>query len=256
MSSEIAREYFELLADAGMTKHLGSMEATHKLVEMCHIDDGKHVLDVGCGVGATPVYLAKNIGCRVMGVDLLDKMVDQSREWAKAEGLEELLDFRVADARELPFDDNSFDAIISESVNVFFEDKSEAMREYIRVANPGGYVGMTEITWLKPPSPEVEDSFKGMVDTHPLDEGGWKVVLEDAGLIDVIGSVHRIDIALEGKGRFERYRRRITIKKLLSMLGMFLRDRRMRQIVEDGASAVSKDLRNVVGYGVYTGRKP
>jgi SAM-dependent methyltransferase len=255
MSSVIAREYFELLADAGITKHLGSMEATHKLVELCRIDDGKYVLDVGCGVGATPVYLAKNVGCRVMGVDILDKMVDQSREWGKAEGLEELLDFRVADARELPFDDNSFDTIISESVNVFFEDKSEAMREYIRVVNPGGYVGMTEITWLKPPSPEVEDSFKGMVDTHPLDVGGWKVVLEDAGLIDVIGSAHRIDIALEGRGRFERYRRRITIKKLLSMLGMFLSDRRMRQIVKGGVGAVSKDLIDVVGYGVYAGRK-
>jgi ubiquinone/menaquinone biosynthesis C-methylase UbiE len=159
MSSENAREYFELLADAGMTKHLGSLEATHKLVEMCLIDKGKYVLDVGCGVGATPVYLAKNVGCRVMGVDLLDKMVGQSREWGKAEGLEELLDFSVADARELPFDDNSFDAIISESVNTFCEDKSEAMREYVRVAKLGGYVGMTEITWLKPPSPEVEDRY-------------------------------------------------------------------------------------------------
>ena len=40
MSPVIAREYFELLADAGITKHLGSMEATHRLVEMCRIDDG------------------------------------------------------------------------------------------------------------------------------------------------------------------------------------------------------------------------
>ncbi len=61
--------------------------------------------------------------------------------------------------------------------------------------------------------------------------------------------------SMEVTRRFERYRRRITIKKLLSMLGMFLSDRRMRQIVKDGAGAVSKDLIDVVGYGVDAGRK-
>jgi len=59
MSAEIARDYFEFIADLGMTKHYGSMEATRELVEMCRIGDGKYVLDVGCGVGATPCYLAK-----------------------------------------------------------------------------------------------------------------------------------------------------------------------------------------------------
>lgn len=61
--------------------------------------------------------------------------------------------------------------------------------------------------------------------------------------------------SMEVTRRFERYRRRITIKKLLSMLGMFLSDRRMRQIVKGGAGAVSKDLIDVVGYGVDAGRK-
>jgi ubiquinone/menaquinone biosynthesis C-methylase UbiE len=255
MSSEIARDYFELLADAGMTKHLGSMEATRELVDMCRIDDGKYVLDVGCGVGATPVYLAKDVGCRVMGVDLLDKMIEQSREWVKAEGLEDRVDFRVADARNLPFEDGCFDAVISESVNVFFNDKSQAMREYIRVTKPGGYIGMTEITWLKPPSPAVEDSIKGMVDTYPMDASGWKDLMEDESLVDVIGSAHRIDIVSEGKGRIERYRRRITIKRMLKMIGMLLSDRRMRQIMKGGVGAVSKDLVDVMGYGVYAGRK-
>jgi ubiquinone/menaquinone biosynthesis C-methylase UbiE len=248
MSSEIARDYFELLADAGMTKHLGSMEATRELVDMCRIDDGKYVLDVGCGVGATPVYLAKDVGCRVMGVDLLDKMIEQSREWVKAEGLQDRVDFRVADARNLPFEDGCFDAVISESVNVFFNDKSQAMREYIRVTKPEGYIGMTEITWLKPPSPAVEDSIKGMVDTYPMDASGWKDLMEDESLVDVIGSAHRIDIVSEGKGRIERYRRRITIKRMLKMIGMLLSDRRMRQIMKGGVGAVSKDLVDVMGY--------
>ena len=79
MSSQNARDYFDFIANLGMTKHYGSMEATRELIKLCCIGDGHYVLDVGCGVGATPCYLAKTIDCRVMGVDLVDKMIAQSR---------------------------------------------------------------------------------------------------------------------------------------------------------------------------------
>jgi len=138
MSEQIGRDYFEFIANIGLTKHPGSMEATRKLISLCHIDREKYVLDVGCGVGATPSYLVKNTGCQVVGVDLLDKMVAQSRTRAKAEGIEDRVEFRVADARDLPFDDDHFDAVISESVNVFFDDKQAAINEYVRVTRPGG----------------------------------------------------------------------------------------------------------------------
>ena len=123
MSSDRAMEYFEIIAEGGITKHPGSMQATRELVQMCHIEAGKYVLDVGCGVGATPSYLAKKLGCRVMGVDLLDKMVEQARRRAKSDGVQDRTEFRVADARELPFEDDLFDAVITESVNIFFQDK-------------------------------------------------------------------------------------------------------------------------------------
>jgi ubiquinone/menaquinone biosynthesis C-methylase UbiE len=255
VSSEIARDYFEFIADLGMTEHYGSMEATRELVELCRIGDGQYVLDVGCGVGATPCYLAKAVDCRVVGVDLLEKMIEQSKEMAEAEGVEDRVEFRVADARKLPFEDNLFDAVIMESVNIFFDDKSQAMREYIRVAKPRGYVGMTEMTWLKPPSCELEDAFKRMVYGQALDASGWKNLMEKAGLMNVVGSAHRIDISLESKGRFERYGRWGIMKVMLKMLVMIFSDQRSRRFMKDGVGAVSKDLLDKVGYGVYAGRK-
>lgn len=140
VSSDEARSYFEFLANLGLTKHHGSMQATRELVELCHVRSGADVLDVGCGVGATPCYLAKELGCRVVGVDLLGKMIEQSRERAKLEGVEGLVELIVADARELSFKDDLFDAVIMESLNAFFEDKRRAMTEYVRVTKPGGYV--------------------------------------------------------------------------------------------------------------------
>ena len=254
MSSENARDYFEFIANLGMTKHYGSMEATRELIELCRIGDGQYVLDVGCGVGATPCYLAKAVDCRVMGVDLVEKMIEQSRQRAKAEGVEDRVEFRVADARKLPFEDNLFDAVIMESLNIFFDDKSQAIHEYIRVTKPGGYVGMTEMTWLKPPSPKIEDAFKGMVNAQALDASGWKRVMEEAGLMDVVGSAHRIDVSLESKGRFERYGRWGIMKVMLKMLVMLF-SARSRQFIKDGVGAVSRDVLDVVGYGVYAGRK-
>ena len=52
------REYFEFIADLGITKHGGSIQATRELVELCRIEEGKYVLDVGCGVGATPAWIS------------------------------------------------------------------------------------------------------------------------------------------------------------------------------------------------------
>jgi cyclopropane fatty-acyl-phospholipid synthase-like methyltransferase len=95
MPSEIARDYFEFIAKLGMTKHYGSMQATRELAELCHVGSGHYVLDVGCGVGATPVYLAKTARCQVVGVDLLQRMIEQSRERAGGAGAWDIVLRRV-----------------------------------------------------------------------------------------------------------------------------------------------------------------
>ena len=139
--SKAGLQYFSFLADMGLTKHHGSLNATRELVELCHIAETKVVLDVGCGVGATPVYLARAHGCRVIGVDITPKMIERSQARVDGEGLSELIELRVADARALPFDDDAFDAVICESVVVFLEDKQRALDEFARVTKPGGLCG-------------------------------------------------------------------------------------------------------------------
>jgi arsenite methyltransferase len=86
--------FFDFAAYAGFTKHLGSHGATEELIELCHIGEGKYVLDVGCGAGVTPCFIAKRYGCRVVGVDISAGMVERSKERAKRE--------RVEDRRENP----------------------------------------------------------------------------------------------------------------------------------------------------------
>jgi SAM-dependent methyltransferase len=250
-----ARGYFEFLANLGLTKHIGSMDATRRLLELCHIGGGDFVLDVGCGVGATPVYLAKALDCRAVGVDILEGMIEQSRERASAAQVEGQVSFAVADARRLPFADALFDAVIMESLNVFFEDKPAAMREYVRVTRPGGYVGITEMTWLNPPSPETAAYYKRVVYADALEAQGWIELLEEAGLRDVVGSAQPADIPREARGRLERYGCRGMAKVMLRALTVFFRDRASREFLKDVTRSLPQDMLGDVGYGVYAGRK-
>ena len=73
--------FFDFAAEVGLTKHIGGVEATEALVELCHIGPGSYVLDVGCGVGATPCYLVKRVGCRVVGVDISEMSIC-ARSWS------------------------------------------------------------------------------------------------------------------------------------------------------------------------------
>jgi len=61
--------FFDFAAEVGLTKHLGGLGATDDLIELCRIEDGKYILDVGCGAGVTPVIIAKRYDCRVVGVN-------------------------------------------------------------------------------------------------------------------------------------------------------------------------------------------
>ncbi|MGK7927502.1 MAG: class I SAM-dependent methyltransferase [Spirulina sp.] len=255
MSPEIARDYFDFIAKVGLTKHGGSMAATRELISLCHIESGQAVLDVGCGMGATSCYLAKATNCRVVGVDLLEKAIEQSRERAKAEKVTDRVEFKVADARKLPFEDSLFDAVISESVNVFFADKREAISEYMRVTKSGGYVGINEITWLKPPSPEVEGYLKRAIYAEALDAKSWTKLMEEAGLQEIVSSPHPFDIPVNTKGMFELYGGWRIFQGMLKMLVLFVRDPKARGFLKSGTGGISKDMFDAIGYGVYVGRK-
>lgn len=102
------------------------------------------MLDVGCGTGKTACYMSRTYGCSVIGVDVSEKMVRWSTQRAERGGLKDKVQFRVADAQELPFEDESFDCVMSESVLAFVPDRRRAIEGYTRVVRNGGYVGLNE----------------------------------------------------------------------------------------------------------------
>src|SRR6516162_375189 len=98
----------------GDSFHPGGYQTTRRLADMLSLNFSSRVLDVACGKGTTAVFLAKEFGCEVVGVDYGGQNIETSRALARDEQLEGRVHFERSEAESLPFPDQSFDAIICE----------------------------------------------------------------------------------------------------------------------------------------------
>jgi len=248
--------YFELQAYVGTTKHMGGLETTKKLIELCHINQETYVLDVGCGVGATACYLAKKYGCRVVGADLRESMIARSNERAQKEGVVDLVEFRVADAQDLPFENALFDVVLCESVATFIEDKPQVVSELARAVRPGGYVGFNEEIWLKPPPPDVVEYGKLTwdVESDIPTADGWKALLDGAGLRDIIVKPYQVDARREAT-QLRRYRFRDMFRMFYRTLFLYIKSPAFRKYMGERRH-IPKNLFDYLGYATFVGQKP
>jgi ubiquinone/menaquinone biosynthesis C-methylase UbiE len=116
--------------------HIGGRAATIHAVAKMGLTPGARVLDVGCGIGGATRYLA-TMGCRVTGIDLTPDYIDAAEELARRTGLAGHIDYRVASALAMPFEDGAFDAAITLHVAMNIENRAGLYREVARVLKPG-----------------------------------------------------------------------------------------------------------------------
>lgn len=107
------------------------------------IEPGERVLDIACGSGQWTIPAARR-GARVTGVDIAENWLAQARKRAAQEGLDVRLD--VGDAEELPYEDGSFDVVLSLIGAMFAPRPARVAAEMLRVCRPGGRIVMTNWT--------------------------------------------------------------------------------------------------------------
>jgi arsenite methyltransferase len=130
----------------GDSFHPGGLKLTGQLGRMLGLSPTSRVLDVACGKGTTAVFLAKEFGCEVFGVDYGNQNVEAARSLAQTEHVETRVQFQHSDAETLPFSDESFDAVICECAFCTFPDKAAAAREFFRILRRGGRMGISDLT--------------------------------------------------------------------------------------------------------------
>ena len=120
------------------TTEEGLERANRTLAQGCDLGPGKRVLDAGCGVGGTAIALAQEYGVRVTGLTNCGPHVDVASQKAQERGVGHLVEFLEGDFMELPFAEESFDAVLNQESFCYAVDKPAYLRGVYRVLKPGG----------------------------------------------------------------------------------------------------------------------
>lgn len=113
------------------------------LAEAVDIRAGERVLDVAAGNGNATLAAARRFA-EVTSTDYVPALLDKGRERARAEGL--AVQFQIADAEQLPFEDGSFDVVLSTFGNMFAPDHHRSASEMLRALRDGGRIGLANWT--------------------------------------------------------------------------------------------------------------
>jgi ubiquinone/menaquinone biosynthesis C-methylase UbiE len=105
-----------------------------KLVELGDLRPGSRVLDIGCGTGRYALPLAEDLSCRVYGLDISKKMLEEARTKPGAA----LCEWVLADAERIPFFESSFDFCLLSLVIHHVNDRKRSLGDTLRILVPGG----------------------------------------------------------------------------------------------------------------------
>ncbi len=166
------------------------LNKNHILAEIAGIGPEDHVLDAGCGIGGSSIWLAKHRGCRATGITVSAQQVEHAKRNAKRHGVSGKVDFQVADFCITPFPDGSFDVIWAVESSCYATDKRDFFREAYRLLRKGGtliacdgYATRREFTaeeWRA-----VMDCLNGWAVPNLASVEEFQAGLEECGFIDV-----------------------------------------------------------------------
>jgi SAM-dependent methyltransferase len=125
--------------------HVGGRSGSQFVADALGVGPDDHVLDVGSGIGGTARFLHRTTGALVTGVDLTPEFVDAAERLTNMVGLSKGIDYQVGSATDLPFDEDSFDAVTMVHVGMNIDDKDTMFAEMARVARPGSTIVVYDV---------------------------------------------------------------------------------------------------------------
>lgn len=190
--------------DANTRSHAEALlNLNRELARHMGLRPGMQVLDAGCGIGGSSLWLARHHGARVTGITLAPNQVERARRAARESGIDAT--FELADYSDTAYPDASFDAYWAMESLCHSPDKPRTLLEAARLLRPGGRIGIAEYLRRERPLPPREE--RGLMDwLHDwaipdiATETEWRLWLEQAGF----GDIRVVDITDHVRPSLER----------------------------------------------------
>tara|TARA_A100001011_G_C14064615_1_gene737607 strand:- start:88 stop:801 length:714 start_codon:yes stop_codon:yes gene_type:complete len=129
-------------------KHTNLCDANKNLCDIvfdkCNIKDNKNILDIGCGYGEQDFYWYNKHKCNITAIDISKKQIDYAKETAFNNNIEGVT-FKLGDATDLPFNNNSFDNIICLESAFHYKPRINFFKESYRVLKPDSKMILADI---------------------------------------------------------------------------------------------------------------
>lgn len=174
---EISKPYesASVRAVTGPTIRPGGLALTNRAADYCGLGPGDRVLDIGCGSGATTVFLTAEYDASVIGIDFSPLLLAEARNQDPTVGLIR------GNAMALPIKADGLSAVYCECVCSLLPDAASALKDFYRVLQPGGHLVIADLYWRTPDD---------MLTADPMATGGCL-----AGAVDRHTMVRRIEAA-------------------------------------------------------------
>jgi len=170
----------------------GGKDTIRKIVQNTFIDENSRVLDVGSNTGFTSLELSHISKAKISGIDVSEACVNTANALL-ATDIEEVrkrVDFQVGSAYEIPFENDTFDLVVTGGATSFMDKKQQAISEYKRVLKSWGFLSATQLFYTTKPPQAVVDAVSNAIGVtiNPWLEQDWKNVFletQESGVLEL-----------------------------------------------------------------------
>ena len=239
--------------------HEALLNTNRLLYETAQIQPHERVLDAGCGLGGSSLWISSEHGNEVVGITVSQKQADYANHQARRRQLDAKVNFEVADYCQTPFADASFDIVWALESSCYALKKDDLIREAFRLLRPGGRLILCDAFMLKREFNEREwktvmGFLNGWMLPNLSDRTNFSAGLEQAGFKDIRIQDISSNVLPSSKHMYKTSRRLNPVQKISEWLGL----RTATQTANHNAGLVQYDFFHdrMAEYLVFCATKP